>query len=150
MKNFNKFLVSLSKNPMLIIIWLIIIAVVIFGIYKFWDFIKDKITEYQATAGYDVNKSNLSFSQSEYISMSNQLYNAMDGAGTDEEIIYSVFNKIQTKDDYNQLVKTFGIKSSSSWISSFNGDLQTWLSNELSYSERKKLNNILSKIGVSI
>jgi len=74
----------------------------------------------------------------------------MDGAGTNEDIIFSVFNKIQTKDDYNQLIKSFGVRSSTSWTSSFSGDLLAWLSDELSSSDVKKLNNILSKIGVSL
>ena len=150
MNRFNKFLEDLSKNPMLLIMWILILIVASFGIYKLIRFIIDKISEYNATSGFNVQKENLTFSISEYNSMANQLFNAMDGAGTNEDIIFSVFNKIQTKDDYNQLIKSFGVRSSTSWTSSFSGDLLAWLSDELSSSDVKKLNNILSKIGVSL
>lgn len=150
MNRFNKFLEDLSKNPMLLIMWILILIVASFGVYKLIRFIIDKISEYNATSGFNVQKENLTFSISEYNSMANQLFNAMDGAGTNEDIIFSVFNKIQTKDDYNQLIKSFGVRSSTSWTSSFSGDLLAWLSDELSSSDVKKLNNILSKIGVSL
>lgn len=150
MNRFNKFLEDLSKNPMLLIMWILILIVASFGLYKLIRFIIDKISEYNATSGFNVQKENLTFSISEYNSMANQLFNAMDGAGTNEDIIFSVFNKIQTKDDYNQLIKSFGVRSSTSWTSSFSGDLLAWLSDELSSSDVKKLNNILSKIGVSL
>ena len=150
MNKFNKFLEDLSKNPMLLIMWIIVFILVCFGIYKLFGFIKDKISEYNATSGFAVQRNNLSYSISEFTSMANQLFNAMDGAGTNEDIIFSVFNKIQTKDDYNQLIKSFGVRSSTSWTSSFSGDLLAWLSDELSSSDVKKLNNILSKIGVSL
>ena len=150
MNKFNKFLEDLSKNQMLLIMWILILIVASFGIYKLIRFIIDKISEYNATSGFNVQKENLTFSISEYNSMANQLFNAMDGAGTNEDIIFSVFNKIQTKDDYNQLIKSFGVRSSTSWTSSFSGDLLAWLSDELSSSDVKKLNNILSKIGVSL
>lgn len=150
MNKFNKFLEALSRNPMLLIMWILILIVASFGVYKLIRFIIDKISEYNATSGFNVQKENLTFSISEYNSMANQLFNAMDGAGTTEDIIFSVFNKIQTKDDYNQLIKSFGVRSSTSWTSSFSGDLLTWLSDELSSSDVKKLNNILSKIGVSL
>ena len=150
MNKFNNFLEDLSKNPMLLIMWILILIVASFGVYKLIRFIIDKISEYNATSGFNVQKENLTFSISEYNSMANQLFNAMDGAGTNEDIIFSVFNKIQTKDDYNQLIKSFGVRSSTSWTSSFSGDLLAWLSDELSSSDVKKLNNILSKIGVSL
>lgn len=150
MNRFNKFLEDLSKNPMLLIMWILILIVASFGVYKLIRFIIGKISEYNATSGFNVQKENLTFSISEYNSMANQLFNAMDGAGTNEDIIFSVFNKIQTKDDYNQLIKSFGVRSSTSWTSSFSGDLLAWLSDELSSSDVKKLNNILSKIGVSL
>jgi hypothetical protein len=150
MNRFNKFLEDLSKNPMLLILWILILIVASFGVYKLIRFIIDKISEYNATSGFNVQKENLTFSISEYNSMANQLFNAMDGAGTNEDIIFSVFNKIQTKDDYNQLIKSFGVRSSTGILSSFSGDLLTWLSDELSSSDVKKLNNILSKIGVSL
>ena len=150
MNKFNKFLEDLSKNPMLLVMWILILIVVSFGIYKLIRFVIDKISEYNATSGFNVQKENLTFSMSEYNSMANQLFNAMDGAGTNEDIIFSIFNKIETKDDYNQLIKSFGVRSSTSFMSSFSGDLLTWLSDELSSSDVKKLNNILSKIGVSL
>ncbi len=150
MNRFNKWLEDLSKNPMLLVIWVLIIIISIFGLYFLIKFIKEKIDEYLATSDYKVVSSNLSYTTSEYKAMADQLYNAMNGAGTDETVIYDVLNRLNTVDDYNQLVKTFGTRSASSFVTSFSGTLQTWLRDELDDSEVKKVNNILSKMGVSI
>ena len=150
MNKFNKFLEDLSKNPLLLIIWVIILIGIIWAIYKGIGFIQDKIDNYNQTKDFNVEKENLSFSNSEFQSMANQIFNAMDGAGTSTDVIYNVLGKLQTKDDYNMLVKTFGVRSTTSFISSFSGTMIVWFSDELSNAEIKKVNNILSKFGITI
>lgn len=150
MNKFNKFLEDLSKNPLLLIIWVIILIGIVWAIYKGIGFIQDKIDNYNQTKDFNVEKENLSFSNSEFQSMANQIFNAMDGAGTSTDVIYNVLGKLQTKDDYNMLVKTFGVRSTTSFISSFSGTMIVWFSDELSNAEIKKVNNILSKFGITI
>lgn len=138
MNKFNKFLEDLSKNPLLLIIWVIILIGIVWAIYKGIGFIQDKIDNYNQTKDFNVEKENLSFSNSEFQSMANQIFNAMDGAGTSTDVIYNVLGKLQTKDDYNMLVKTFGVRSTTSFISSFSGTMIVWFSDELSNAENKE------------
>ena len=97
-----------------------------------------------------VNNSNLTYTDTEYRLMSNQLYTAMKGAGTDTAAILRVCQKLQNVDDWNAVVKAFGTKSSSNWVYKFSGTLYDWLQDELSDREMRKLNEILNKIGVTI
>ena len=146
----NKFLENLAKNPMLLIIWVVIFIVSIWGFYLLVKFIKEKIEDYNSTSGYKVEENNLSYTTSEYKAMADQLFNAMDGLGTDDTVIYDVLNRLNNIDDWNYLVKMYGTRSNTSWVSSFSGILTTWLRDELDDSEVKKVNNILSKMGVTI
>lgn len=97
-----------------------------------------------------VNADNVSFSDSELKIMAGQLYTAMHGAGTDEKSIYRVLEKLKTKDDWNALIKTFGIKEKGTWVSPFRGNLLDWLQDELTAKELKKCNEILGLIGATI
>ncbi|HEY5588703.1 MAG TPA: hypothetical protein VIK86_07085, partial [Candidatus Paceibacterota bacterium] len=83
----NKFLENLAKNPMLLIIWVVIFIVSIWGFYLLVKFIKEKIEDYNSTSGYKVEENNLSYTTSEYKAMADQLFNAMDGLGTDDTVI---------------------------------------------------------------
>lgn len=97
-----------------------------------------------------VNAGNLSFNDSEFKIMAGQLYTAMHGAGTDEQSIYRILEKLKTIDDWNALIKAFGIKEKGTWFTPFRGNLLDWLQDELSAKELKKCNEILGLIGASI
>ena len=100
--------------------------------------------------GIQVDSSNLSYSDTEYKLMANQLYTAMKGAGTDNAAILRVCKKLQNVDDWNALVKAFGTKSVSNWFYTFSGTLYDWLQDELSDKEMRQLNEVLNIIGVQI
>ena len=100
--------------------------------------------------GIQVDSSNLSYSDTEYKLMANQLYTAMKGAGTDNAAILRVCKKLQNVDDWNALVKAFGTKSVSNWFYKFSGTLYDWLQDELSDKEMRQLNEVLNIIGVQI
>ncbi len=97
-----------------------------------------------------VDTSKLTYSDTEYKLMANQLYTAMKGAGTDEAAILRVCQRMQNVDDWNAVVKAFGTKSSSNWVYKFSGTLYDWLQDELSEREMRKVNEILNPIGVTI
>ena len=84
----------------------------------------------------DINVSKLTYQLSYYGIWSKDLYNAMDGAGTNEQVIYDVFKKMQTKDDVLQLITAFGVEDEET--------LTQWIVSELGDSERATLNRLLS------
>lgn len=90
-----------------------------------------------------------------YAALADDLFNAMNGYGTDESKIYEVLSILKNKSQWNTLVNTYGVRKLSSgrgnvFQSDFNGNLSNSLKNELSSSELQAANNILNKIGVSI
>ncbi len=90
-----------------------------------------------------INKKNLTISVSDAALYANTLYGAMLDFGTDEEAIYSIINKIKTKDDILLVIKAFGMKKHL-WgtRSAFLGqeyNLIGWLRSELSKKEIAKI-----------
>ena len=57
-----------------------------------------------------LQKENLTISPSDAALYANTLYGAMLDFGTDEKTIYSIIDKIQTKDDMLLVIKAFGMK----------------------------------------
>ncbi len=102
----------------------------------------------------NVNKNNLSYQESQYLLWADQLYGAMDGNGTDENAINAVMAQMKNSDDWNQLVKTYGVRKLTKGfglITSNEGTLPANLRSELTESEMEKYVNVhLTKFGVKI
>lgn len=81
------------------------------------------------------------YTQSQYNSMASQLYFAMKGIGTDEDVIYTVFGKMQNDLDVIALTNAYGVRDGY--------DLQGWLRGDLSSSEMGKVNTILANKGIT-
>lgn len=87
--------------------------------------------------------------------IANNLFDAMNGYGTANDDIETELKKIQSKKEWDALVKAFGTRtiSSGNWNvfqSDFTGGLVECLQDELDEAETTRVNQILSKIGVSI
>jgi hypothetical protein len=100
---------------------------------------------------------NPTITKTQATNFSNSLVQAMNGCGTDENMVNGVFSKLKNDADVYLLIQQFGVRfytpcSVSSPISfakylindqSFGGDLATWLSYDLTSSEIAKINTIL-------
>jgi hypothetical protein len=85
----------------------------------------------------------------------NQLFNAMDGFGTNSDAIYDIINKLQQKEDFRKVYNSFGRKSyyidgsptASAYIFGYNNlDLIEWLDKEVGYSNPLTYNLIKKTI----
>lgn len=90
--------------------------------------------------------SNLSNSQ--IITISNDIFEAMKGWGTDEDTILASFQKLKTNTDFDNLVSTFGTQTINNgylnvFSSDFTGNLKQCLRNELSDGYISDINAIL-------
>lgn len=108
-----------------------------------------------------VNYKNTSITDEQAVSYARQILKAMDGMGTNSKAVYSILDKLKTRDDYNLVYKSFGAipygmtGKSDSWIAkkiyADGEDMLGWFAREFSSSEAKKeLNPRLAKFGVSI
>jgi hypothetical protein len=57
-----------------------------------------------------IDRQNLTINVSDASLFANTLYGAMQNFGTDEQVIYSTIDKLQTKDDMLLVIKAFGMK----------------------------------------
>lgn len=64
-----------------------------------------------AAVEQSIVKKNLSYSEAQYAAMADQIFKAVDGAGTDEEAIYSVMKKMNNEDDLSKLIVTYGVRT---------------------------------------
>lgn len=86
-----------------------------------------------------IDKSNLSYGESQYKVYAQKLFDAMNGWQTDEDAIYEVFKKMNNIDDILQLQIAF------SDVEDENATLSEWLHDDLSSSEMKQLNAIIAE-----
>lgn len=94
-----------------------------------------------------------SYPPSQYGTFADALFESMTGLGTNEQEIFSVFNKMKNTLDVLFLIKAFGIREyTDDRVFIFNTkpmNLNQWLSAELSDSDKKELNKILSSKGIN-
>lgn len=94
--------------------------------------------------------------------MSQTIVTAIDGCGTDEDSIFSVFNQLNNEADIRKLIVVFGVRytqpcsitspiSYSIWLANdqaFGGPLNVFLRYDLSDSDISKINSILRGKGI--
>lgn len=132
---------------------LITLGVVVVGSFLVYKFIIKGGNKNNGGGEGGVKPSDGQLSSSQINKMATDLFDAMDGYLTNEETILSVFTKIKTNADFDNLVIAFGTRTISSgagnvFVSDFTGDLSACLRDELDSSEIAEVNEILAKKGV--
>jgi hypothetical protein len=91
----------------------------------------------------------LSYQLSIYKQWADGLESAMKDLGTDNDYIYSIFQKMKNPLDLAQLLKEFG-RRPYYFFGLKQGDwsLSQWINNEMSQRERNKINTALSENGI--
>ncbi len=105
---------------------------------------------------------NPSYYDSQYLTLVDQLVQAMNGCGTDEQAVYNVFRQLQNEADIRKLIVLFGIQyyEPCGWTDpiaasifqvndhAYGGSLSTFLNYDLSTSEIGEINGILTGKGI--
>jgi len=120
---------------------LILLVVVAVVILRYGEKIYSRIQERQKNRELNkrIDKSNLSYGESQYKVYAQKLLDAMDCWGTDEDAIYDTFKDMNNIDDILQLQIAF------SDVEKEEKTLSQWLNTELSSSEKKQLNAIIAE-----
>jgi len=93
----------------------------------------------------------LSYSLPEYTQFANMIEQATAGIGTNTQVINQVFGNLHNNTDVLQLVKTYGQRPNSFFgVPLGNLTLSQLMVSELSYRERKQLNEMLAQKGITI
>ena len=145
---------KLIDNPKKALIIIIIVVIVAVMIWIFWGRLSRLVAQLTGKI-QDNSELNshitqtgevLSYSDNEYRKMANKLEEAfyggwLFGAGTDEDAVFAVFNRLNNKADVLKLVAVYGTDKNSR-------TLDQALQSELTNSELNRLNNILTNKGI--
>jgi hypothetical protein len=142
-------------NPIQQVALVAIIVVIAWVAYQYFDakakeakrIIRQKAEE-QALKDKGVKPS---YTESKYKGWAEQLYKAMDGPGTNTDVVLKIMSYQKNDADIMQLEKAFGLRRSSyavAWLTDPT-DLKDWLRSDLSETLMKQLNQQLSRQGIS-
>lgn len=137
------------KRAILMIIILIIIAVVIWVSSVYIKKLIGKIKGDSEIADEELKGISATYSEAEYHTFAEKLFNAMNGAGTDKPTILSVFRQIKNNVDFLKLNNAFGNRKSTYWwFGNESGDLNQWITDE-GDNLVVEINQILAQNGVT-
>lgn len=123
------------------------VIIVIIVIYKWGK--KSTQNTYIKNIEDNINRNNLSYSPETYDGLADRIEEAIKGAGTDEEAVFSVINQMKTKDDWLKLLLSFGVRDYGTFGKNLKG-LVTWLQGDLDQDEFIKIQEKLKSLGVTI
>jgi len=99
-----------------------------------------------------VNKDNVTIDVSTMAIINNNIYAAMNQAGTNTKTIFENLSKLKTKDDLLFLISVFGLKKYWIWGRSLvlgeKINLNSWFKKELSGSDLRKVGDLFKKFNV--
>lgn len=145
--NISKLLASQkAKTYAYIALAIVVIAVIIWIVCELTGTttkIKDKYAQKKLDELLDneISTQAVSLNEATAKALADKIHEAMDGWGTDEDAVYEVMNKMNSRSDVVLLIKTFGIRDGK--------NLVQWITSELNASERAKVNNILQTNNVN-
>jgi hypothetical protein len=133
------------------LVWLTILGVGAYALYKLGSALGKKLTLSNADADIKAAQKtgeSASYSSATYSQLADKIYSAvMYTWGTDEQAIYDVFNLMKNNIDVAMLIKAFGKRRLE--FSTQDAELGAHLSNDLDSTEIAKINSILSSKGIT-
>ena len=133
------------------LVWLTIIGIGAYGLYKLGSALGKKLT--LSNADKDIKAAqqsgqSASYSAATYSQLADKIYSAvMYTWGTDEQAIYDVFNLMKNNIDVAMLIKAFGKRRLE--FSTQDAEIGAHLSNDLDTTEIAKINSILASKGIT-
>jgi len=116
------------------------------------EFVKDKYHEHVDTVkASNPNAANLQFDRPVYKQIAQDQYNAMEGFGTNETILFDTLDNLNG-DDLKMVFMDFGLRAPGSRVSGLwkydRGNIFTWYNAELSGSDLEKMREVWKKSGL--
>lgn len=151
MKEFKRFWFGLTPQQQLFAV--VFVLVLVWITWNYFDAQKDLVkTQIRNKAEIDKLADQgiqPSYPLSKYKTWGDVLFKAMDGPGTDEEIIVKIISYQKNDADFIELNKGFGLRKSSYEYFSDPTDLKTWFRDDLDASFLKQINEQLSRQGIT-
>lgn len=84
-----------------------------------------------------------------YQNSANEIFNALNGFGTDEQTLFDIMSQLETQADYDKLTESYGKKTGKSGIKAFTGDLKQWIKEEFDKDELRQITDILTSKNIA-
>jgi hypothetical protein len=130
------------------------LVLIIILAFLIWYFIlRKKTSEAESSLNDDISEPALSYPQSQYYILADQIQQATQANNDDEALIYNVFRQMKTRSDVLNLIRVFGNRSY--WLGltsgyALNASLVEVLHQELNSSEIGTINQILSTNNINL
>ncbi len=122
-----------------------VLAVIIIGVIIYKKSIKlDDVknsNEVIDKVNKEIDTNDLTLTRVQLATISQKLYDAMDGWGTDTDAVYDAFSLANTRSDVLSIIGTFGVRDGET--------LSEWLYGDLSGSEIMHLNSVIASKGIN-
>lgn len=124
-------------------------GLLIFAAYQLYKWLKGTTPPPGSEETQHVNQNNLTFQIGDYSILADSLEAAMVTSGTDEDAVLETLNQLQTADDLRQLITTFGKRTNYIMrIPQYTENLVYWLQEELSGSDKDKVQAVFNKFSI--
>jgi len=124
-------------------------GLLIFAAYQVYKWLKGTTPPPGAEEQQHVNQNNLTYQIGDYSILADSLEAAMVTSGTDEAAVIETLNQLQTADDLRQLITTFGKRTNYVFsIPQYTENLVYWLQEELSGSDKDKVQAVFNKFSI--
>ena len=126
-----------------------ITVIVLLAVY--WSKIKARIADRRLERSFDeqIVASDVTLTETQANALADKLYSAMEGAATNEDKIYAVFEQINSYSDLMMVMKAFGSRKGWwNWWGSESG-LSEWINDDCSNDEIAKINAILKRKNIN-
>jgi len=133
--------------------WTIIAIVVLIALILFIRWMIRIAPKKGLTDEIKIDKNDLSYPGSQYVIWADMAHTAMEGKGANKNTIMGIITQLQTRADWDQLVKSYGVRKLTmmfGWITTSNGTLPSNLREEFKNSTIEEFNKHLRAFGVSI
>lgn len=143
---------ELSKNQLILAgagAAVLIVIIVLIAVY--WHKIKARIADRRLERSFDeqIVASDVTLTETQANALADKLYSAMEGAATNEDKIYAVFEQINSYSDLMMVMKAFGSRKGWwNWWGSESG-LAEWINDDCSNDEIAKINAILKRKNIN-
>lgn len=136
----------------------IFVLILVILIWVLWNRFKGSITAFgnRLQAGGEIAQLanqgiKPTYTAQQYNKMADDLFVAMDGYGTDSEVVFSTFKKLKNDADFIKLDSAFGVKTATDNLFGLMEaeDLSGWIKDDLSQTEIQRLNKQLANQGIS-
>jgi len=134
-------------NLVYVAVFIIVVLILIWVVRRWVSVSNRDMTEYKSKK--QIKDWDLSHEDAQYAVLADKIEQAFHDFGTDEKMIYKVFDEIYTDSDVYKLIDIYGRRYNWDWFIPYNRNLPESLYAEMTTAEIDKINQKMSANGIN-